>query len=160
MRCPACASLDDKVVDSRLADDGVAIRRRRECLGCGRRFTTFERVEEVGLVVVKRSGVREPFRRAKVVAGVRAAAKNRPVGPERLEALAADVEEALRLEGSEVSSARVGAVVLERLRALDEVTYVRFASVYKGFDDPGDFEREVLALSKSDPPPPPPPPVD
>ena len=160
MRCPACASLDDKVVDSRLADDGVAIRRRRECLGCGRRFTTFERVEDVGLVVVKRSGVREPFRRAKVVAGVRAAAKNRPVGPERLEALAADVEEALRLEGSEVSSARVGAIVLERLRALDEVTYVRFASVYKGFDDPGDFEREVLALSKADPPPPPPPPVD
>jgi transcriptional repressor NrdR len=153
MRCPNCASLDDKVVDSRLADDGVAIRRRRECLGCGRRFTTFERVEEVGLVVVKRSGEREPFRRAKVVSGVQAAAKNRPVAVEQLESLAADVEEVLRLEGHEVSSARVGAVVLERLRSVDEVAYVRFASVYKGFDAPGDFEREVLALTKNDSPP-------
>ena len=160
MRCPACASLDDKVVDSRLADDGVAIRRRRECLGCGRRFTTFERIDEVGLVVVKRSGVREPFRRSKVVAGVRAAAKNRPVSPEQLDGLAGDVEEALRLEGSEVSSARVGAIVLERLRPLDEVAYVRFASVYKSFADPGDFEREVLALSQPAPPPPSPPPAD
>ena len=141
------------MVDSRLADEGVAIRRRRECLGCGRRFTTFERVEEVGLLVVKRSGLREPFKRAKVVAGVKAAAKNRPIGAEQLEALAADVEEALRLEGSEVSSARLGAVVLEQLRALDEVAYVRFASVYKGFDDPGDCEREVLALPKREPPP-------
>ncbi|HEX2048168.1 MAG TPA: transcriptional regulator NrdR [Acidimicrobiales bacterium] len=157
MRCPNCSSLDDKVVDSRLADEGVAIRRRRECLGCGRRFTTFERIEEVALVVVKRSGLREPFRRAKVVAGVKAAAKNRPVGPEELEVLAAEVEETLRLEGAEVSSARVGAIVLERLRALDEVAYVRFASVYKGFEDPGDFEREVLALAKGDPPPPLPP---
>ncbi len=157
MRCPNCSSLDDKVVDSRLADEGVAIRRRRECLGCGRRFTTFERIEEVGLVVVKRSGLREPFRRPKVVAGVRAAAKNRPVSADQLETLAGDVEEALRLEGSEVSSARVGAIVLERLRALDEVAYVRFASVYKGFDDPGDFEREIVALSKTDRPPPPPP---
>jgi transcriptional repressor NrdR len=160
MRCPTCASLDDKVVDSRQADDGLAIRRRRECLGCGRRFTTFERIDEVGLVVVKRSGVREPFRRDKIVAGVRAAAKNRPVSAEQLEGVAADVEEALRLEGSEASSARVGAIVLERLRALDEVAYVRFASVYKGFEAPGDFEREVLALTQSDPPPPPPPPVD
>jgi transcriptional repressor NrdR len=161
MRCPNCASLDDKVVDSRLADEGVAIRRRRECLGCGRRFTTFERIEDVGLLVVKRSGVREPFKRAKVVAGVQAAAKNRPVSVEQLEGLAGDVEETLRLEGSEVSSARVGAIVLERLRGLDEVAYVRFASVYKGFDDPGDFEREVLALSKAEPPPSPPsPPVD
>jgi transcriptional repressor NrdR len=159
MRCPTCTSLDDKVVDSRLADDGVAIRRRRECLGCGRRFTTFERIEEVGLVVVKRSGLREPFKRSKVVAGVRAAAKNRPVGPEQLEELAADVEEALRLEGSEASSARVGAIVLERLRALDEVAYVRFASVYKGFDAPGDFEREVLALTQEPPPSAPPPPA-
>jgi len=94
------------------------------------------------------------------VAGVRSAAKNRPVSAEQLEGVAADVEEALRLEGSEASSARVGAIVLERLRALDEVAYVRFASVYKGFEAPGDFEREVLALTQSDPPPPPPPPVD
>jgi len=150
MRCPACSSLDDKVVDSRLADDGVAIRRRRECLECGRRFTTFERVEDVGLVVLKRSGLRQPFRRTKIMAGVRAAAKNRPVGAEQVESLAADVEEILRLEGSEVTSARVGAAVLERLRALDEVAYVRFASVYKGFDDPSDFEREIGLLTKVD----------
>jgi len=160
MRCPSCAAFDDKVVDSRLADDGLAIRRRRECLGCGRRFTTFERIDEVALVVVKRSGSREPFRRSKIVAGVRAAAKNRPVSAEQLEGLAGDVEEALRLEGSEASSARVGAIVLERLRALDEVAYVRFASVYKGFDDPGDFEREVLTLAQGEPPPVPPPPAD
>jgi len=150
MRCPACSSVDDKVVDSRLADDGVAIRRRRECLECGRRFTTFERVEDVGLVVLKRSGLRQPFRREKIMAGVRAAAKNRPVGPEQVEALAADVEEALRLEGSEVTSARVGTAVLERLRAVDEVAYVRFASVYKGFDDPSDFEREIGLLTEVD----------
>ncbi|MDQ4069751.1 MAG: transcriptional regulator NrdR [Actinomycetota bacterium] len=153
MRCPNCSALDDKVVDSRLADEGTAIRRRRECLSCGRRFTTFERIEEVPLVVVKRSGLREPFRRSKVVAGVQAAAKNRPVSVEQLESLAGEVEETLRLEGSEASSARVGAIVLERLRALDEVAYVRFASVYKSFDDPGDFEREILALTRDDPPP-------
>ncbi len=151
VRCPGCSALDDKVVDSRLADEGVAIRRRRECLACGRRFTTFERIEDVGLVVIKRSGDRQPFRRAKVVAGVQAAAKNRPVSVEQLESLAGEVEETLRVEGSEVSSARVGAIVLERLRALDEVAYVRFASVYKGFDDPGDFEREVLALTRPEP---------
>ncbi len=151
MRCPSCTSVDDKVVDSRLADDGVAIRRRRECLECGRRFTTFERIEDVGLVVVKRSGVHQPFRREKIVAGVRAAAKNRPVGPEQFDSLAAEVEESLRLEGGEVTSARVGAAVLERLRALDEVAYVRFASVYKGFDDPSDFEREIGLLTKVEP---------
>ena len=159
VRCPSCAGNEDKVVDSRTADEGAAIRRRRECLACGRRYTTYERLDEAPLVVVKRSGQREAFDRAKVVAGLRAAAKNRPVAAEQLEALAGDVEEALRLEGSEVSSARIGAVVLERLRALDEVAYVRFASVYKGFDDPGDFEREVLALGKGERPPPSPPPV-
>ena len=160
MRCPTCASIDDKVVDSRLADDGLAIRRRRECLGCGRRFTTFERIDEVGLVVVKRSGVREPFRRSKIVAGVRAAAKTRPVSSAQLEGLAGDVEEALRLEGSEASSARVGNIVLERLRALDEVAYLRFASVYKSFEGPGDFEQEVLALSQAEAPARRPPPAD
>jgi len=149
MRCPSCASVDDKVVDSRLADDGAAIRRRRECLSCSRRFTTFERVEEVALVVVKRSGHRAPFDRAKIVGGLRAAAKNRPVSDDQLEALAAEVEEALRLEGPELTSQQVGLAVLERLRALDDVAYLRFASVYKGFEDVGDFEREVGLLTKS-----------
>jgi len=148
VRCPACSSVDDKVVDSRTADEGAAIRRRRECLDCGRRFTTFERIEEAVIVVVKRSGLREPFSRAKIVAGVRAAAKNRPITAEAVEALVTDVEESLRLEGPELPSARIGLTVLDRLRALDEVAYLRFASVYKGFEGPGDFEREMGLLSK------------
>lgn len=149
MRCPACLSLDDKVIDSRLADDGAAIRRRRECLQCGRRTTTFERAEEVPVVVEKRSGHREPFDRAKVVAGVRAATKNRPVSDEAIEALAVEVEEALRLEGGTVPTQQVGLEVLNRLRHLDDVAYVRFASVYKGFEDLEDFQREVGELTKS-----------
>lgn len=149
MKCPACGNLDDKVVDSRLADDGVAIRRRRECLACSRRFTTFERLEEAPFVVVKRSGHREPFDRAKIVEGLRAAAKNRPVSDDELEALAADTEEAVRLEGPEVTSEQVGRAVLDGLRRVDEVAYLRFASVYKGFEDVGDFEREVGLLSKA-----------
>ena len=148
MRCPWCASVEDKVVDSRVADEGAAIRRRRECVGCGRRFTTYERVEEMPLVVVKRSGHREPFDRTKVVAGIRAAAKNRPVSAAELEALGAEIEEALRLSGPELSTEQVGRAVLDRLRGVDEVAYVRFASVYKGFEELEDFEREV-ALTKS-----------
>jgi transcriptional repressor NrdR len=150
VRCPACASVDDKVVDSRASDDGATIRRRRECLGCGRRFTTYERVEELPLVVVKRSGDREPFDRAKVVAGLRAAAKSRPISDDQLESVASDVEESLRLGASgDVPSEEIGLLVLERLRDLDHVTYVRFASVYKGFDDAADFERELTLLTKS-----------
>src|SRR5947209_1196351 len=99
VRCPMCSALEDKVVDSRLADDGAAIRRRRECLSCGRRFTTFERLEEAAVVVVKRSGHREPFDRAKIVAGMKAAAKNRPVTVDQLDAVTAELEESLRLEG-------------------------------------------------------------
>ena len=167
MRCPSCASIDDKVVDSRLADDGAAIRRRRECLGCGRRFTTYERIERVDeLIVLKRSGHREPFDRSKVVAGVRAAAKNRPVSPEQMEAVAADVEERMRLGPSGptgqraenqvavVTTQEIGLAVLDRLRVIDDVTYLRFASVYKGFTGAGDFEREVGLLTKSTEPKP------
>jgi transcriptional repressor NrdR len=149
MRCPGCGDVDDKVVDSRQAEDGSAIRRRRECLACGRRFTTFERLEELPLVVVKRSGERVPFARAKVVSGVMAAAKYRPVTDEQLEALAGDVEEELRMEGHEVTTEQVGLAVLDRLRKLDEVTYLRFASVYKGFDDVDDFRRELGLLRKA-----------
>ena len=144
-----CASLDDKVVDSRLADDGAAIRRRRECLACNRRFTTFERLEEAPLMVNKRSGDRVPFDRAKVVAGVSAAAKNRPVSDAQMEQLAADVEEEMRLLGTEVASADVGLAVLTRLETLDHVAYLRFASVYKGFEDLTDFQREVHLLAKT-----------
>jgi len=149
VRCPACSSLDDKVVDSRVGDDGAAIRRRRECLVCGRRFTTYERLEELPLMVVKRSGQRQPFDRAKVVSGVRAAAKNRPIATAAMEALAADVEEQVRIEGPEVTTEQVGRAVLDLLRALDDVAYLRFASVYKGFAGAEDFEREVGLLTKS-----------
>jgi transcriptional repressor NrdR len=136
-------------VDSRLAEEGGAIRRRRECLGCGRRFTTFERVEEAPLWVIKRSGQREPFDRAKIVAGVRSACKNRPVTDAQMEELAQRVEDALRAETAEPSSQQVGVTVLEQLQSLDDVAYVRFASVYKGFDDVGDFQREVAVLTKT-----------
>ncbi len=137
------------MVDSRTADDGAAIRRRRQCLSCGRRYTTFERIEETPLSVVKRSGEREPFHRPKIVAGLRAAAKNRPVAAEQLEALAAEVEETLRLGGPDVTSQRIGLAVLDRLRLVDEVAYLRFASVYKGFEAIDDFEREVGLLTKA-----------
>lgn len=149
MRCLVCASLDDKVVDSRLAEDGTAIRRRRECLSCGRRATTYERLEESPLVVVKRSGERVPFDRAKVVAGVVAAAKNRPVTMDQMEHLAAEVEEEARLRGPEVRSQAIGGAVLERLRTLDDVAYLRFASVYERFDDVQDFERASASLSSA-----------
>jgi transcriptional repressor NrdR len=140
---------DDRVVDSRLAEDGGAIRRRRECLGCGRRFTTFERVEEIPLWVVKRSGQREPFDRAKIVEGVRSACKNRPVAEEAMEELAHQVEELLRVGPPDPTSQRVGLAVLEQLKGLDEIAYVRFASVYKGFEELGDFQREVGLLTKT-----------
>jgi transcriptional repressor NrdR len=152
VRCPACRADDTKVVDSRTAQDGAAIRRRRLCPACGYRFTTFERMEEVPLVVIKRSGQREAFNRAKLVAGVRAAAKGRPVSDDDLENLAVDVEEAMRLDGPEVTSAHVGVSVLDALRDLDEVAYLRFASVYKSFDDAADFERELTLLGKGTPP--------
>jgi transcriptional repressor NrdR len=150
VRCPWCAAVEDKVVDSRLADEGAAIRRRRECLECGRRFTTYERVEEVALVVVKRSGDTEPFQRGKLAAGIRAAAKNRPVTDAAIEAVAASVEEAVRLLGPAPTSHQIGLATLDRLRHLDEVAYLRFASVYKGFEDVGDFEREVGLLTESE----------
>ena len=146
-----CASLDDKVVDSRLADDGAAIRRRRECLGCGRRTTTFERIEEAPLLVVKRSGDREPFELAKLAAGVGAAGKNR-LTVEQIDALASELEEELRLAGPEVTTQAIGIAVLDRLEALDHVAYLRYASVYKGFEDLTDFEREVGLLAKTTPP--------
>ncbi|HEV7757873.1 MAG TPA: transcriptional regulator NrdR [Acidimicrobiales bacterium] len=149
MRCPACGSLDDKVVDSRQAEDGQSIRRRRQCLICSGRFTTFERVEATALVVVKRSGRREQFDPTKITAGVQSAAKGRSVDEGDIDTLAIRVEEEVRLEsGSEATSERVGRAVLERLYELDAVAAVRFASVYKGFDDPADFERELTLLTK------------
>lgn len=146
MRCPWCGESRDRVVDSREVDNGIAVRRRRECEVCSRRFTTFERVEHSGLMVVKSSGRREPFSREKVAGGIRAATKNRPFTPEEIDAVVEAVASTVRSLGAEVSSERIGAEVLERLRELDEVSYLRFASVYKGFEEVGDFQREAGLL--------------
>ena len=146
MRCPACGNLRDRVVDSRQAEDGRSIRRRRECETCGGRFTTFERIETATVQVRKRSGDVEPFDASKVAAGVSAACKSRPVDPGQIAVLVADVEDALRSMNKVVSSDEVGLEVLVRLRSLDEVATVRFASVYKSFDTISDFEREIRLL--------------
>jgi len=138
-----------------MAEDGVAIRRRRECTACAQRYTTFERIEELPLVVEKRSGVREPFDRSKVTAGIRAACKNRPVEDGAISRVAQEIEDELRTRGDAVVTTQdLGIVVLERLKGLDEVAYVRFASVYKGFEELGDFQREVGLLTKSTAPKP------
>ena len=152
MRCPNCGTGDDRVVDSRPSSSGDAIRRRRECRACGLRFTTFERVEQPELLVVKRSGAVVPFSRTKVVDGMARAGKGR-LEPDVLESAAAEVENTLRASGQrEVTSEQVGLQVLMRLRELDQVAYVLFASVYKDFQGPEDFEQELSSLRKEEPP--------
>jgi transcriptional repressor NrdR len=154
VRCPSCGADDDRVVDSRPSTSGDAIRRRRECRTCGLRFTTFERVELPELLVRKRSGAVTPFDRMKVLDGIGRAAKGR-IDPETLETAAKQVEFALReTHVREVSSEQVGLQVLAQLRDLDEVTYVRFASVYRDFQHPEDFEQELSRLRKEAPPKP------
>ena len=144
MHCPFCRYPDSRVVDSREADDGAAIRRRRQCPECSRRFTT---VENASLSVVKRSGVTEPFSRAKVVAGVRKACQGRPVDEDALALLAQRVEESVRATGcAEVPAHEIGLAVLGPLRELDVVAFLRFASVYKNFDSLAAFEAEIAAL--------------
>ncbi len=149
VQCPRCGADDDKVIDSRSVDEGRAIRRRRSCLECAHRFTTFERIETAELVVVKRSGDRVPFDAERIVAGVRAASKNRPVAPADMEELAIRVEDTIRAEGlGVVTTERIGIEVLDGLRDLDQVAYLRFASVYKEFADAADFAREARLLTK------------
>jgi transcriptional repressor NrdR len=148
VHCPSCHADDTKVVDSRLAEEGAAVRRRRQCLSCSFRFTTFERLEEVPLVVVKSNGATQPFDREKIVFGVQAATKGRSVTEEQIQQLALEVEDELRLAGGEATSSRIGLAVLDRLRVLDEVAYLRFASVYKNFDAASDFQSELELLSK------------
>ncbi|ATO14331.1 transcriptional regulator NrdR [Micromonospora sp. WMMA1998] len=144
MRCPYCRHADSRVVDSREADDGQLIRRRRSCPECGKRFTT---VEEAVLAVVKRSGVTEPFSRTKIIGGVRKACQGRPVDDDSIALLAQKVEETVRARGAaEIPSHDVGLAILGPLRDLDEVAYLRFASVYRSFDSLADFEREIETL--------------
>ena len=144
MFCPYCRNPDSRVMDSRTADDGTAIRRRRACPSCGRRFTT---QETVILMVAKRSGATEPFTRDKIVNGVRRACQGRPVTEDQLAILAQQVEDEMRSRGcAEVSSHEVGLAILPSLQELDEVAYMRFASVYRGFESLADFEQEIAAL--------------
>ena len=147
MRCPFCRHNDSRVIDSRTADDGAAIRRRRSCPECGKRFTT---QETVILMVAKRSGVTEPFARDKIVRGVRRACQGRPVTEDQLASLAQRVDDVLRSRGSaEIPSHEVGLAILGPLRELDEVAYLRFASVYRGFESLADFEDEITALRQA-----------
>jgi transcriptional repressor NrdR len=147
MRCPHCEARDTRVVDSRDLDDAATIRRRRECPACGTRFTTYERVEAARLIVVKRDGGREEFDRAKLAAGLRKGLTRRPVPESAADTAADEIEAELRAAGvSEVPSSRVGALAMEKLRALDQIAYIRFASVYRSFEDLADLKREVDAL--------------
>ena len=152
VRCPWCSHEDDKVVDSRSVDRGGAIRRRRECLSCHRRYTTFERVEDLGLSVIKRDGTKEPYVREKLVSGLEKALANRPVTDEQVATVAGRVEARLRRKGPQITSQEVGLEVLAELKKLDQVAYVRYASVYKDFQEVSDFERELgMLLQKRSP---------
>jgi transcriptional repressor NrdR len=147
VRCPYCRHADSRVVDSREADDGQLIRRRRSCPECGKRFTT---VEEAVLAVVKRSGVTEPFSRTKIMSGVRKACQGRPVDEDSIALLAQKVEETVRAKGAaEIPSHEVGLAILGPLRELDQVAYLRFASVYKSFDSLDEFEKEIATLREA-----------
>ena len=148
MRCPSCASLDTQVKDSRPTEDSAAIRRRRVCLTCNFRFTTFERVQLRELVVIKRNGRRVPFDRDKLMRSVQVALRKRNVEPERVEQFVSKIVRELESLGeSEVSSETIGEMVMEHLRNLDDVAYVRFASVYRNFREPKDFETAIAELS-------------
>ena len=139
MRCPFCAHEDSQVKDSRSSEDGAAIRRRRQCEGCGARFTTFERVQLRDLIVVKKNGEREPFDRAKLERSIAIACRKRDIPAERIERLITSIQRQLETRGDEVSTAQIGEAIMDGLKALDHVAYIRFASVYKDFSEPGDF---------------------
>ena len=147
MRCPYCAFLESKVVDSRPADEGASIRRRRECLSCHKRFTTYETMESLPLMVIKKDGSRQSFDRNKVMGGLIRACEKRPVPYQDLEGLVAEIEQVLQNQMErEISSAQIGELVMERLKKLDEVAYVRFASVYRQFKDINTFMHELNKL--------------
>ena len=147
MKCPYCSHLGDKVVDSRESKEGEAIRRRRECLECGKRFTSYERIDEIPYMVVKKDGSRERFERKKLVAGLLKACEKRPVSMAALEAVADRVEGSLQERPEkEIATAEVGGFVMEELKKLDKVAYVRFASVYRQFRDVGEFMSELNDL--------------
>ncbi len=147
MKCPYCGHKEDKVVDSRSTLEESAIRRRRECLKCGKRFTTYEYIEEVSLLVIKKDGSRQPFDRKKILAGIMRACEKRPVSMEKMEETVTQVERQIQKKyDREVSSAKIGEMVVDKLRSLDEVAYVRFASVYRQFKDVSQFMVELKGM--------------
>jgi transcriptional repressor NrdR len=147
MKCPYCSHLGDKVVDSRESKEGEVIRRRRECLGCGKRFTSYERIDEIPYMVVKKDGTRERFERQKLIGGLLKACEKRPVSVSALEQIADKIEAALQERPEkEISTAEIGGIVMEELKKLDKVAYVRFASVYRHFRDIGEFMSELKDL--------------
>jgi len=149
MKCPFCGNEESKVVDKRDTDSGSATRRRRECLKCEKRFTTYERLETSSITVVKKDGAREQFDRAKIISGVTKACEKRPVSHEDIEKLTDEVEAELKTaEEAEIPSTKVGELVVKKLKKLDKVAYIRFASVYKEFKDLDDFEKELQKLNK------------
>lgn len=152
MRCPYCGSLDDKVLESRTMANGESIRRRRECVSCGMRFTSYERIEEKPFMVIKRDGRRQPFDRAKIEKGIERALEKRPVSSSTKENIINDIEDAAFMKGKssrEISTADLGEIILERLHDVDKVAYIRFASVYRNFEDLDEFISEVKKLKKS-----------
>jgi transcriptional repressor NrdR len=139
MRCPFCAHEDSQVKDSRPSEDGAAIRRRRQCEACGARFTTFERVQLRDLTVLKKTGEREPFDRDKLARSIAIACRKRDISPDRIDRLISSIQRQLETRGDEVTTTQIGEAVMDGLKALDHVAYIRFASVYKDFSEPGDF---------------------
>ncbi len=147
MKCPFCGNDEDKVIDSRPADDGLAIRRRRECISCGSRFTTYEKIENLPLMVIKKDGTRQPFDGDKIISGVLRACEKRPVSTSQVESLVNSIEEQLQNSlKREVNTSEIGEMVMDRLKKLDEVAYVRFASVYRQFKDVNSFFVELTDM--------------
>ena len=150
MKCPYCTFAENKVIDKRESEDGKITRRRRQCLKCSKRFTTFERVETLDILVVKKDGKRELFDRSKVRTGIVKACEKRPVSAQIIETIVDEVESDIRnLATTEVSSKKIGELIIKRLKKVDEVAYIRFASVYRQFADLEDFEKELLSLTKN-----------
>ena len=153
MRCPFCAHEDSQVKDSRSSEDGAAIRRRRQCEACGARFTTFERVQLRDLTVVKKDGKREPFDRAKLERAIGHACRKREIDPSKIDRLVSGIQRQMETLGDEVTSTRIGEAVMVGLKTVDHVAYIRFASIYKDFTDPGDFAEIAERVEKEAVPP-------
>jgi transcriptional repressor NrdR len=153
LRCPFCAHEDSQVKDSRPSEDGAAIRRRRQCEGCGARFTTFERVHIRDLTVIKKDGKREPFDRAKLERAISHSCRKRDIDPAKVDQLISGVQRQMETMGDEVSSVKIGEAVMAGLKALDHVAYIRFASIYKDFSEPGDFAEIAERVEKEAIPP-------